>query len=268
MIYQVLKGKRWETVSPDDLSQYSDRVFGSFRKHAAYYEDLRREFAGGTLFYDLMRNAGYGRSFMTSEKYQRLSFYQYYEGNRYARGFLIRNFGFNELEGSGSSRILRCFGKSFPYMMDCYYLREDDEISFAVIFSFAESRVCFIDPREAVTIIPRFIQDDRSGADFFSDLSHAQTPENINLLKKIDDATRALLLTEKHAIGKLPDFGLAMDKGTGLYRVYASWAVDRYRKAVAGAQRVSFCQKHSRCLIYTGGAALIIFLKLLIFFQR
>ena len=37
----------WENVSPDDLSQYSDRVFGSFRKHAAYYEDLRKEFAGG-----------------------------------------------------------------------------------------------------------------------------------------------------------------------------------------------------------------------------
>ena len=44
--------------------------------------------------------------------------------------------------------------------------------------------------------------------------------------------------------------------------------IPEYRKAVAGAERVSFCQKHSRCLIYTGGAALIIFLKLLIFFQR
>ena len=268
MIVQILKTGVWEEIPETLLGQYEDRIFGNLKRHRGFYENLRREISGNSLFYDLIRNADTCSISLDMEKYKSLDFYRYWVGNHYSRKFMVRNFGFGDLSEIGKAEILRYVCRNFPLIMDCYYLSGADEIGFAAIFCFPDSRLCLLDPREAPAAIPRFIYDDMAGIDFFCDLESYQAPDRLRQMKSIDSATEKILMTQMNATGKLPDFRLAMDKGINVYRIFGNRVSENYLKAVTGVKRLSFCRRHRLPLFYAVGAALLILARLIVAYQR
>ena len=268
MIFQILKTGGWEEIPEALLGQYDDRIFRNLKQLRSFYEKLRKGISDTPLFYELIRNADSCGLSLDMEKYKSLNFFRYWAGNHYRRKFMIRNFGFGDLAEIGEPDILRYVCRKFPLIIDCHYPSGADEIGFAVIFCFPDSRLCLLDPREAPLAIPRFIYDDLAGIDFFCDLESFQAPDRLRQMKSIDFATEKILLTQPNATGKLPDFRLAMDKGINVYRIFDTRASENYLKAVAGAKRSSFCRRHRLLLFYAAGAVLLVLLRLIVAYQR